>query len=102
MSAEAIVTVSAAVVALTQILKWSGAVRDAHGPLVVLGLALLGVLLWDGHLVVLANPTGHSSPALGSINTYVSYSLWVVVLGSVIVLLMDAWKLRRGEQRRAA
>jgi hypothetical protein len=65
-------------------------------------LALLGVLLWDGHLVVLTHPTGHISPALGSINTYVSYSLWVVVLGSVIVLLMDAWKLRRGEQRRAA
>lgn len=46
MNAEAIVTVSAAVVALTQMLKWSGLVRDAHGSLVVLALALLGVLLW--------------------------------------------------------
>lgn len=65
-------------------------------------LAGLAVLIWDGQLVILAHPTGQSSPALGSINTYVSYGLWVVLLGSGIVLLMDAWKLRSTEQRRAA
>lgn len=64
-------------------------------------IALLGVLIWNGHLVVLAHPTDRST-TLGSINTYVSYGLWVVLLGSVIVLLTDAWKLRRGEQKRAA
>lgn len=45
MTAEAIVTVSAAVVACTQLLKWSG-VPDRLGPLVVLVLAGLGVGVW--------------------------------------------------------
>ena len=45
MTAEAIITISAAVVALTQIVKWSG-VPDRFGPAVVLVLSLLGVILW--------------------------------------------------------
>jgi protein-S-isoprenylcysteine O-methyltransferase Ste14 len=45
-NAEAIVTVSAAVVALTQIAKWSHLVEDNHGPLVVLALAVVGVVAW--------------------------------------------------------
>lgn len=46
MSGQAIVTVSAAVVALTQLLKWGGVVKDRRGPLMVLALALVGVAFW--------------------------------------------------------
>lgn len=45
MSGEAILTVSAAVVALTQLSKWSG-IPDKYGPLAVLVLAALGVAFW--------------------------------------------------------
>lgn len=45
MTAENIALVSAAVVALTQLIKWMG-LPDRRGPLVVLGLAALGVALW--------------------------------------------------------
>lgn len=45
MTGEAILTVSAAVVGLTQIVKWSG-LPDKWGPLAVLALSLLGTLLW--------------------------------------------------------
>jgi hypothetical protein len=42
---EAIVTVSAAVVALTQLVKWAG-LPPTRAPLAVIGLAALGVALW--------------------------------------------------------
>lgn len=45
MNAEAIVSVSAAVVALVQLAKW-GFVPDRFGPLAVLTLSLLGVAFW--------------------------------------------------------
>ncbi len=45
MDAEAIVSVSAAVVAITQLLKWA-LIPDRYGPMAVLGLAALGVGLW--------------------------------------------------------
>jgi hypothetical protein len=45
MDAEAIIAVSAAVVTLTQLLKWSG-IPDKAGPLAVLILAILGVAMW--------------------------------------------------------
>lgn len=45
MSGQAIIAVSAAVVALTQLAKWAG-LPDKRGPLAVLGLALLGVAFW--------------------------------------------------------
>ena len=45
MPGEAIISVSAAVVALVQLVKWAG-LRDAYGPLAVLVLSLLGVLGW--------------------------------------------------------
>lgn len=45
MTAEAIVAVSAAIVALTQLIKWSG-VHDKYGPLAVLVLSLIGVVFW--------------------------------------------------------
>jgi hypothetical protein len=45
MSGEAIISVSAAVVALVQLSKWAG-LQDRYGPLAVLGLAALGVVFW--------------------------------------------------------
>lgn len=45
MHGEAILTVSAAVVALTQLAKWGG-VPDKYGPLLVLVLAAVGVTFW--------------------------------------------------------
>lgn len=45
MDGEAIITVSAAVVALTQLLKWA-LIPDRYGPVAVLGLAVVGVVLW--------------------------------------------------------
>lgn len=46
MSPEAIIAVSAAVVALTQLCKWGRLIEDRRGPFAVMGLAMLGVLLW--------------------------------------------------------
>src|SRR5688572_26152014 len=45
MDAEAVISVSAAVVALTQLLKWGG-IPDKVGPLAVLALAAIGVVFW--------------------------------------------------------
>lgn len=45
MDGEAIVAVSAATVALTQLVKWAG-LPDSKGPIAVLALALVGVVLW--------------------------------------------------------
>lgn len=45
MDGQAIITVSAAVVAATQLTKWSG-LPPARAPFVVCALSLLGVLLW--------------------------------------------------------
>lgn len=45
MNGEAIVSVSAAVVALVQLVKWAG-LKDSYGPLAVLLLALGGVAFW--------------------------------------------------------
>lgn len=45
MTAESIITVSASVVALVQLVKWGG-LPDRAGPLAVLALALAGVLFW--------------------------------------------------------
>ena len=45
MDAQAVLTVSGAVVALTQLAKWSG-VSDKAGPLIVLLLAAMGVGFW--------------------------------------------------------
>lgn len=45
MNAEAIVAISAAVVACTQLVKWAG-LRDHWGPIVVIGFSGLGVVIW--------------------------------------------------------
>jgi hypothetical protein len=47
MQAASILTVSAVVVALTQLVRWAG-VPDRWGPVVVVVLAGLGVWLWAG------------------------------------------------------
>lgn len=46
MSGQAIITVSAAVVALTSLLKWTKIVSDKRGPIMVLVLAVVGVGFW--------------------------------------------------------
>jgi len=45
MNAEAIMSVSAAVVALTQLAKWART-PDSYGPVVVMILSLIGVAFW--------------------------------------------------------
>lgn len=45
MDAQAVITVSGAVVALTQLAKWSG-IPDKTGPIAVLLLAVCGVAFW--------------------------------------------------------
>ncbi len=45
MNGQAIISVSAAVVALTQLVKWAG-LPDRMGPLSVLALSALGVVFW--------------------------------------------------------
>ena len=45
MDGQAIISVSAAVVALTQLVKWA-ALPDKYGPWAVLGFALFGVAFW--------------------------------------------------------
>jgi len=63
-------------------------------------LLVLVSLLRAGHWVVLIN--GHSGNALGTVNAYVSYALWTMVIGFSLALLIDAWKLVYSEQKRGA
>lgn len=46
LDALAIIAIAAAVVALTQLLKWAKIVEDKHGPILVLVLAAIGVGFW--------------------------------------------------------
>jgi hypothetical protein len=46
LTAESIVAISAAVVALVQLVKWAG-LPDRRGPLVVLAFAFVGVMLYQ-------------------------------------------------------
>jgi hypothetical protein len=46
LTAESVVTVAAAITALVQILKWGG-LPDGRAPWAVLGLSLLGVLMYQ-------------------------------------------------------
>lgn len=66
------------------------------------GLLVLIFLLRAGNWVVLAQPNGSGGSALKTINAYVSYGLWITVIGFSLAILIDAWKLIRGEQKRAA
>jgi hypothetical protein len=56
MTAEAIVAVSAAVVALTQLAKWQG-ISDRYGPIAVMVFALAGVLFWGWSNALLSRAT---------------------------------------------
>lgn len=45
MDGQAIITIAAAVVALTQLVKWGG-IPDKYGPVAVMLLSIIGVALW--------------------------------------------------------
>jgi len=70
MTAEAIIAVSAAVVALTQLLKWGG-IPDRHGPAAVLALSLCGVLFW-----------GWSHGALTRAASFEFFAGWITIATS--------------------
>lgn len=70
MTPEALIAVSAAVVALTQLAKWSG-LPDKYGPIAVLAFALLGVLFW-----------GWSNAALSRALAWNFFAGWIVVATS--------------------
>lgn len=71
MDAQAVITVAAAVTALTQLLKWSNVIPDRYGVFAVLGLALLGVLLW-----------AYSQPTWDRAATFAYFAGWVAVATS--------------------
>ena len=70
MNAEAIVAVSAAVVALTQLVKWSG-VHDKWGAVAVLILSLIGTLFW-----------GWSNEAMTRRTAFEFFAGWITVATS--------------------
>lgn len=67
MNAEAIVAVSAAVVALVQLIKWAG-LPDKVGPLAVLALAALGVVFW-----------GWSTASITRASSFGYFAGWIAV-----------------------
>ncbi len=70
MNGEAIISVSAAVVALVQLLKWSF-LEDKYGPLAVLALALFGVVFW-----------GYSEGTFERTNAFEYFAGWIAVATS--------------------
>jgi hypothetical protein len=70
MSGEAIISVSAAVVALTQMLKWAG-IPDKWGTLAVLALAALGVAVW-----------GFTQPVIDRTDAFNYFAGWIAVATS--------------------
>lgn len=70
MNAEAIIAVSAAVVALVQLVKWSG-VPDRHGPSAVLIFSMIGVLFW-----------GWSHEALTRAASFEFFAGWITIATS--------------------
>lgn len=62
------------------------------------GLGILIYLLTADSWVILAD--AHAPGAVETINQFVYYSLLCVIVGFVIAIAMDGWKLARGEQRR--
>jgi len=67
MTSQAIVTISAAVLACTQLLKWAG-VRDNYGPIAVLAISLFGVVFW-----------GWSNAAITRSSAFDYFAGWVAV-----------------------
>lgn len=70
-SAEEIVTLSASVVALTQLFKWGG-VSGKWGPLLVMGLSAIGVYIYALSKV----------PALSVTDLWSLFATWVTVVTS--------------------
>jgi hypothetical protein len=68
----------------------------------VAGLGILAYLLRASQWVVLANANGPDDATLNTINQWVYYGMLCVAIGFVVVIVMDAWKLMRGERNRAA
>lgn len=46
MNLEQSLVVAGAVVALTQLIKWTGLMKDSYGPLAIMVLSLFGVAIW--------------------------------------------------------
>ncbi len=70
MDGGAIITVSAAVVALTQLVKWAG-LPDKLGPVSVLLLALLGVVFY-----------GYSVGTFSRMHAFEYFAAWIAVATS--------------------
>lgn len=67
MGPESILTVSAAVVALTQLIKWAG-LPDKWGPIVVLLVAALGCAVW-----------GYSQGDFSQTTVFAYFGGWIAV-----------------------
>jgi O-antigen/teichoic acid export membrane protein len=67
---QAIMTVSAAVVALTQLAKWAG-VNDKLGPICVIILSIVGVMFW-----------GYSEGSFQRTQTFEYFAGWIAVTTS--------------------
>lgn len=70
MTGEAIVSVSASVTVLTQLVKWAG-LQDSKGPFAVLILSALGVALW-----------GFSVGTFERTQTFSYFAGWIAVASS--------------------
>jgi hypothetical protein len=70
MDGEAIVSVSAAVVACVQLIKWAG-LRDNYGPIAVMALALFGTVFW-----------GWSQDSFSRVTAFAYFAGWVAVTTS--------------------
>lgn len=71
MSGQAIITVSAAVVALTSLLKWTKIVSDKRGPIMVLVWAVIGVAFW-----------GWTTGDFGRATAFAYFAGWIAVATS--------------------
>jgi len=71
MDGEAILTVTTAVVALTQLLKWMGVAGEKWGAVMVLALSFLGVVLW-----------GYSSGSYVRTELFGFFAGWITVATS--------------------
>jgi hypothetical protein len=71
MDAQAILTVSAAVVALTQLIKWASVIPDKWGAVSVMVLSLVGVAFW-----------GWSSGDFSRASAFAYFAGWIAVTTS--------------------
>ena len=77
--------------------EWVRFRRAVHVGTELAGLGILIYLLRADHWIVLANG---SPNAPDSVNQFVFYGLLSTAIGFVIVILLDSWKLIRGERPR--